>query len=98
MAGTIMADVTETHARLADLDIPSKFAVKPPALLLEAQDVAVLAELAAYAVRRGFTRRQALQEIASRHPHPFQKDSAAGLTCTECGRSEIFSIHPRGDK
>lgn len=98
MASTSMADVAETHSRLADIGIASKFAVRPPALMLEAQDVAVLAELASYAVRRGFTRKQALQEIASRHPHKFCRDSAAGLTCTECGRSEIFSIHVRESK
>lgn len=95
-----MTATTDAHARLALLDIPSRvvqgFRSAPDALQLEGQDADVLAELASYAVRRGFTRRQAAQEIASRHPHPFEGDTnAAGLTCTECGRSEIFSIHTK---
>jgi hypothetical protein len=97
MAGNSMADISETHARLADIGIPSKIGVKPPCLYLEAADAEVLAELAGYAHRRGYKRRQALQEIASRHPHPYEKFPDSVATCKHCGRSEIFSIHRNQD-
>lgn len=87
---TAWDDVHKVHARLADLGVPSQFAVKPPAIMLDAKEAAVLAELADYAVRRGFTRQAALRELASRDPHPFKGDA---VTCAACGRSEMFSNH-----
>lgn len=93
---TAATTVRETHDRLTGIGVASKLAVKPPAILLEADAAEVLTELAAYAVRRGFTARFARAEIRSRQPHPFNgAGSASGLTCTECGRSEIFSNHTK---
>jgi len=68
-------------------------------VFLGAEDAQLIAELADYAYRRGYKLDQARREIASRTPHKFNADtSAAGLTCTECGRSEIFSNHVKESK
>ena len=63
-------------------------------VFLGAEDAQLVAELADFAYRRGYKLDAARKELASREPHQFKGDTtAAGLTCRECGRSEIFVNH-----